>query len=263
MPVEKKTATVLRQEEKPYIALSRETIDSIQNADALAVWIYLQAKPNNWNVCKADIMKSLGLGKVRYKNGMDCLKEIGLITTACLHDGSGRFQGKVIWCHAEPISTEVAINGTSRKWELPESGTLHKRELPETGIHKDIINNKRLNNNTNARNAPDGAVRVSSSKQKPYRWQSHPLPDWIPLEAWKNWMVVRLKKGAVNTERSLNSRIVELDMLRSLGYPIESAIDEAADREWKSIRDPDWLKKTKPVRKSPAHVEYDACGNPL
>ena len=109
-------------------------------------------------------------------------------------------------------------------------------------------------------------VSHGTSTTKPingsYRWQNHPLPDWIPLEAWKEWLTNRQKLRAVNSERALNSLIVKLDFCRTQGYNIESVIDEAIMKGWKSI-EVDWL-KTKPTSSTLlARVEYDACGNPL
>ena len=97
-----------------------------------------------------------------------------------------------------------------------------------------------------------------------YRWQNHPLPDWVPLEAWKEWLTNRQKLKAVNSERALNSLIMKLDFCRTQGYSVEAAIDVAIVKSWKSIEN-EWLSASglKPVRKSLAHVEYDACGNPL
>ena len=109
--------------------------------------------------------------------------------------------------------------------------------------------------------ATDDVPCGTKPKNGTYRWQNHPLPGWMPLEAWKEWLTNRQKLKAVNSERALNSLIVKLDFCRTQGYSIEAVIDEAIMKGWKSI-EADWL-KTKPVRKSPAHVEYDACGNPL
>ena len=95
-----------------------------------------------------------------------------------------------------------------------------------------------------------------------YKWQNHPLPDWMPLEAWKEWLTNRQKLKAVNSERALNSLIVKLDFCRTQGYSIEAVIDEAIMKGWKSV-DADWL-KTKPTSSTLlARVEYDACGNLL
>ena len=129
-------------------------IFELNNADAIAMYCYLLSKPDNWIVRKADIMKSLGIGEQRYKNGREVLQATGLWVTANVTGEDGRFQGKVIW-----ITTEVPEN---RMWE-----NLHLRSSSTLGesaplVSKDVL----VSNNSKPpmSGKPDHAANGKESK---------------------------------------------------------------------------------------------------
>lgn len=74
------------------------------------------------------------------------------------------------------------------------------------------------------------------------------LPDYIPKDLWKEWMSVRVKKKAVNSDTAKKSLLTKLDSCKESGFSYEMAITTAIEQSWKSI-DPEWIKNLRGVSK--------------
>ena len=71
--------------------LSREVVQSIDNPDALAIWCYLQSKPQNWVVLEDQIRTHFNMGRSKYLKAMKCLRDIFLYKVVRLKDDQNRF----------------------------------------------------------------------------------------------------------------------------------------------------------------------------
>lgn len=81
--IERTSASTLRKEAAPYTTVSNVAIELIRNVDALAIWLYLQSKPESWIVRAADVQKHFDIGRDKYRKAMAYLAELGFVTYAC------------------------------------------------------------------------------------------------------------------------------------------------------------------------------------
>lgn len=58
------------------------------------------------------------------------------------------------------------------------------------------------------------------------------LPPWIPEEAWKGWLEMRLKKHVPNTDRAMRIAVKKLDTLRASGEDPGTVIDQSTISGW-------------------------------
>lgn len=61
------------------------------------------------------------------------------------------------------------------------------------------------------------------------------LPDWIDKELWSEWMDIRKRKKSVNTKRSLDALIRNLEIIKDSGIDANTAISTAIEKSWKSV----------------------------
>jgi hypothetical protein len=96
------------QNEIPYEMVSREVAQSITNPNALAIWLYLLTKPEDWIVRRTDIKKHFSIGDVGYKKAIDHLVELGLFHKEFVRSESGLFTDSII--HIYPVPNRIADN---------------------------------------------------------------------------------------------------------------------------------------------------------
>ncbi len=67
-----------------------------------------------------------------------------------------------------------------------------------------------------------------------------PYPDWLPVEAFEEWMGCRIKLKAVNSQRAINMLISLLEEINCSSFDVEESINLAIMNGWKSVR-LEWL----------------------
>ena len=102
MSIDKASASTLRHEGVGYTVLITDVINTLQHAESLAIWTYLQSKPTNWVIRKTDLMNRLHIGKTRYQTAMNELKAIGLIEAIPNQNEAGHFTGSTLICRQRP-----------------------------------------------------------------------------------------------------------------------------------------------------------------
>ena len=120
-----------------YFMLSREVVQAIDNPDALAIWCYLQSKPQNWIVLEDQVRSHFNIGRLKYLKAMRCLRVAGLYRVVRLKDDKNRFCSNVF--HIYPysylrISVQSEINTDIKEKEIPkekESISTEERQLFE------------------------------------------------------------------------------------------------------------------------------------
>lgn len=131
----------------PYTMVCRETVQMISNPNSLAIWTYLQSKPDNWVVRKKDIKEHFSLGDISYGKAIRHLKDIGVYRVVNIRDERGRIIGNEICI--SPFSecldgkddfTEVVETPQLGKPVLREISTLKEnRSIKEKEISKENI----------------------------------------------------------------------------------------------------------------------------
>ena len=113
MPIKKVASARLVKQQVPYETVSRELVQSITNPVALAIWVYLLTKPEDWIVRRAEILAHFdGLGRPRYEKAMRELREMGLVWTHVVQDEAGKITDSVMVVEALPtVYTENRVPG--------------------------------------------------------------------------------------------------------------------------------------------------------
>lgn len=111
------------QPDIPYFMLSREVVQSINNPDALAIWCYLQSKPQNWIVLEEQVRDYFDIGRSKYLKAMRCLREAGLYKVVRLKDDQNRFTSNEFHVYAFPYlrnSEHTEIHTDIKEKEIPK-----------------------------------------------------------------------------------------------------------------------------------------------
>ena len=120
-----------------YFMLSREVVQAINNPDALAIWCYLQSKPQNWIVLEDQVRSHFNIGRLKYLKAMRCLRTAGLYRVVRLKDDKSRFCSNEF--HIYPfsylrLSVQSEMNTDIKEKEIPkekESISSEERQLFE------------------------------------------------------------------------------------------------------------------------------------
>lgn len=131
--IERTSAATLRKEAAPYTTVSNVAIELIRNVDALAIWIYLQSKPESWIVRAADIQKHFDIGRDKYRKAMAYLMDAGFISYRRLQGDGGKMLGTEIHVHYKPSNRQPENpHRPPEKPSVGKSGPLVTEELLET-----------------------------------------------------------------------------------------------------------------------------------
>lgn len=133
MPINKDKERFL-QNKIPYEMISREVAQSLSNPDALAIWVYLMAKPPTWIVRREDIRSHFSIGRDRYSKAMSELNEAGLVVTKNVQGADGKIVSR---------SFTVEATLTHMRPDNHSVGKPTQRDLGHCG-ETDHIDNKRL-----------------------------------------------------------------------------------------------------------------------
>ncbi|GAV19080.1 hypothetical protein MMIC_P0008 [Mariprofundus micogutta] len=94
-----------------WTTLSTITIELIGQADALAVWVFLMSRPDNWKVMPGWTREKLGIGEVRWKKAREELELLGLYQVKVVRDpNTGKLKGREIVIREESTETTESPN---------------------------------------------------------------------------------------------------------------------------------------------------------
>jgi hypothetical protein len=138
-----------------------------------------------------------------------------------------------------------AKNGLQSKEKRRAENANRQRRYRQT---HNAVSNSSSNAVTNGRvTALDQDLDQDQKKKK---LSAVALPEWLPAEAWKDWLEVRTKAKAPNTNRALTLALGELTALRDAGNDPRAVLERATVKGWKSLY---------PVKSDqPQAVKYDA-----
>jgi hypothetical protein len=86
---------------------------------------------------------------------------------------------------------------------------------------------------------PDTDTDTDNKKSKPKKEKLN-LPDFINKNLWGEWMQVRVRLKAVNSDTAKKSLINNLEQIKASGRDANEAIRTAIENSWKSIK-LEWL----------------------
>lgn len=103
----------------PFELIDRETIQSIKNPISLAIWVYLQSKPDNWDVSEIEIRKNFNIGKERYSIAMKELRDLGLYEYTIKRNSKGIISKRTFILYPQVRKTLLEEKPYTRKNRTP------------------------------------------------------------------------------------------------------------------------------------------------
>jgi hypothetical protein len=217
-------------------------------------------------------VESLGLGaEVFYRRLMSVVDDFGLFTAdptmlraACYPRRIDRVSnadvaGWLVECSAVGLVATYIVDGesflmvtafrqqvraTKSKWPQPPAGCESTALLLRSGCIADAQRPKSFAHlDVDVDVCVDKAVVVcevgsspsSKGRNKTRATASPPLPDWLPLDAWKQW---RQHKGSKLTPGAMALQLKKLEGLRAAGFDPAALIALAIESGWATFWPP-------------------------
>jgi len=154
MPIEKEDGYRLIKEGASFTTLPNSSIDAVRSPVALAIWVHLCMKPEDWIVRRSEIMQRFSIGRDKYQECMRELRALGLVWDYHIRDENGGFLDKAIVCGLtiDPLknSREPEIQAVRREPENPKDGKPERRQIRPLTKERVITNKRILTNGENA-----------------------------------------------------------------------------------------------------------------
>lgn len=232
--IQKETASKLRKKGRFYFSLSSHSIDLIEDATALAIFVHLQKQSENYYIRPKAIQNRFNIGRDKYQKSMRHLREKRLIRVVALRDKNNKFCGKELECYSEPydenLSSEDDFNGSA------ENPTFHENACQP-------IQNKTSNGNTenttvvkssyiiNDQNINKGLSNTNKVQQV------IPLPENVDKEKWELYLITRKNKKADISEKSQTNCLKQLlSYKKNNNIEPNDVLDYANDTGWQGLR---------------------------
>lgn len=82
----------------------------------------------------------------------------------------------------------------------------------------------------------DDPETEAEKRQRQRREREEAMPLFTKNDLWKEWMSVRVKKKAVNSDKAIDSLVNKIILIEQSGkYTAEQAITTAVENSWKSV----------------------------
>lgn len=91
MTIEHFTSSTLSKDELPYTIVCNKTVHDIRDVTALAVWTYLQTKPQNWVIYRQEVAAHFNIGRDKVREAFLLLEEMGLLTSEQKRNKKGQY----------------------------------------------------------------------------------------------------------------------------------------------------------------------------
>jgi hypothetical protein len=159
--------------------------------------------------------------------GLTKLAELGFITDT--FHRKGRTKQVRVW---QINDTENGTLKASQKRNSTENGTIPKTDINDTENGTLKASQKR--------DIEPSIIITTNNHKKINKKEIVVLPNWVDKKLWSEWLSVRVKKKAVNSETALKALLNNLEQIMHSGRNPNSAIQTAIENSWKSIK-LEWL----------------------
>lgn len=144
------SAQELRALGMSYRSLPIDTINQIDNTDALAVWTYIQTKAENWVIRNKELQNHFKVGSRKIQKAISYLVDKGFFWRYYPRNKNGTLAGTVTICGCiakDKFESALALlnKGFNREVKKPKVGEM-------TPLNKDQYINKRSSTKGNAQN---------------------------------------------------------------------------------------------------------------
>ena len=214
-------------------------------------WISMHRKILEWewysdiNTCRLFIHLLLCANHKDKKYQGEVVKKGSFITGRIkLAEQTGLSVQQIRSCLNKLKSTSnITINITNKysiisitNWESYQD---NNQQINQQVTSQQPTSNQPITTNNNVNNVNKGN-NVIKSKGINKEQAAFILPENIDQKLWNEWMQVRLKKKAVNSETALNALIKKLTSCAENGTTENEAMTIAIENSWKTIQ-PDWI----------------------
>src|SRR5690625_1630559 len=176
------------QRDVPFDLLCRDTVQKINNTDALAIWVYLQSLPEDWIVRESHIRDKFGIGRTRYMRAMRVLREMGLYRVERPKGEDGGYTGAYYHVYPFPqVSKTIPI----------ENSTYYKEE--DINTEKDIATEEYIDMYQNEFGTP------KPKKPAPQKKPKKPKQFQYPQEFEDLWALRPRRDGGNPKRQAFNA----------------------------------------------------------
>lgn len=119
------------QNQIPYEMVSRDVAQSITNPNAMAIWLYLLTKPEDWIVRRSEIKSHFSLGDQSYSKAINYLYDSKLCKREVIQGDKGKIANTVIHVYSTPYEQLTVLTENPEHGEavLRETSTLKENRL--------------------------------------------------------------------------------------------------------------------------------------
>ena len=207
------------------------------DCETLGVYTRIIVLGLKWNLNIKGLSSHLGLSDTRIRKDISLLEKEGYIVRTAVKGDGGKFLGwdyKVLPTPIDESQRSNAGKRTSQKTDTPLNGQHRQRTTPST----DNTENGEENNNR-LKGSID--LKENKTKNKSFNFKGALLDLGIDSDVVDDWLDVRKKKKATNSERAFNKIKNEIE---KSGMSANECITIAVDRCWIGF-EADWVKNTK------------------
>ena len=180
------------------------------------------------------LMKKTGMAKATLAKHLKILREVGLIKSANHSEfGKGKkvnlytISSRAELPYSSDIELKEKIKELRAKSSTPKSSTLEPAKVQNVDTKSSTLEHE---------SPIEPPIKETSLPKKP----KFTLPSNIDDMRWQEWMKVRAKKRAANTDRAKQLLLETLLDCESLGYDTNKVMDTAVKRSWAGL-EVEWL----------------------
>ena len=193
----------------------------------LGIYVKILCLGKKWELNVKGLAETLGVSTEKIRRAFATLEDTGYLRRTRSQDGNGRFVGWDYEISAEPLFINTDM-GETRRSENPDVGKTRNSE------NTDVLNRDNKENKDN------------TSKQRLY---THSAPDkfdfrkslielGVTPDTADQWMLVRKRKGAVNTKAAFDT--IAKEIAKAAPTTAEACIYRAVAESWRGFK-AEWL----------------------
>lgn len=210
------------------------------------LWITMLALKDRWHVVNASIPGLADAAKLSIK---DCENALKVLSSPDKYSRNTDHEGRRI----EPCEGGwIILNGEKyrNKMSLDERREYQRIKQREYREREKAVKSCQQNSQRFTHTEADTDTEHKEDIHK----DVFVLPEWVNKDLWKEWMSVRLRKKAVNTDRAKRALITSLTEVKNSGVDPNFAIEKAIEKSWKSV-ELSWLTKPENRDAKPSRLQ--------
>lgn len=216
------------------------TDNNLHNDDTRLAWMTKTGR--EWKKVKAGLLKQNKIyiddGFIRNNKCNNTLIEVRDFIAQKSHAGTAsatKRRNRKLQRNSELANTDSCIETPSLPTHEIKHNTLNNNNCTSTDVPTDVptggaTGTQREGNQPLATNI-DSDTKVSSSPPTP-------IPDWMPVELWNDYLDMREKKRAKPTNKAVILLIAKLDKWRTKGHDPSEILSKSITSNWTDIFEP-------------------------